>query len=267
MSHLGNGSPEARPAGSTSEQRRGCRAGSSLWCPLGPRTTRCPVPLTGPPARHGGWRPASSSRVGRADPKGLRPACGCWLGLELVAYTAAQTCPGSRKGAWERVRFSLCKLPPNRTTRKLPSRHSRHPGWAQAGHPARKPATEEQGLSVRPWVPALGLEPLLLRRLGGLLGRSWFGCQAGGNGPQWPASQFLVPPYPGLGERAIWEREGGALLGMCLPPAKVAPWNFTKQADRPPQRSPGVGRGGQSWDGVSKPLSSPVFFPIRWWRS
>lgn len=149
--------------------------------------------------------------MGQADLKGRRPACGCWLGLELDAHTAAQTCPGSQKGAQERVRFSACKLHPNRTTRKLPSRHSRHPGWVQAGHPARKPATAEQGPSVRPLVPALGTELLLLGRLGGLLGRRWLGCQAGGNGPQWPASQFLVPPRAGregyLGERR-WSSSG-----------------------------------------------------------
>lgn len=110
-----------------------------------------------------------------------------------------------------RACFSACKLHPNRATRKLPSRHSRHPGWVQAGHPARKPATAEQGLSVRPWVPALGLEPLLLGRLGGLLGRRWFGCQAGGNGPQWPASQFLVrPPHRAGREGYLGERRRGS---------------------------------------------------------
>ena len=240
--------------GSVSEQRRGCRAGPRLWCRLGPKDQA----LSGSTQ----WAACRAQRAvthrqqlgwGGLTVKGAVGACGCWLGLDLDAYTAAWTHPGSQKGAQERARFSACKLYPNRMTRKLPSpvpdTVGTRGGYRRDTLLGNQPH-QSRACAVRPWVPALGPEPLLLVRLGGPLGRRWPGCQGSGNGPQWPASQCLVPPQSGREGSPGDRRRGssGDMLSSCK--SSTLEFQQTGRQTRGVQRSPGVGKGGQSWDGV-----------------
>lgn len=200
--------------------------------PRGPRAVR--LHSRGrPPGTEGGDLPPAPG-VGRAGRKGRRPACGCWLGLGLGAYTAAQTCPGSQKGAWEgraslRVSYTRTEQPES----SLPDTVGTRGGSRRDTLLGNQPQRSRVSLFA-PGSPLWAWSRCSSGGWEGSWGEGGLAARLVGMGLSGPPPSFWSAPRTGLGERGTWERGGGALLGMCLPPAKAAPWSFTKQADRPP---------------------------------
>ena len=234
--------------GSVSEQRRGCRAGPRLWCRLGPKDQA----LSGSTQ----WAACRAQRAvthrqqlgwGGLTVKGAVGACGCWLGLDLDAYTAAWTHPGSQKGAQERARFSACKLYPNRTTRKLPSpvpdTVGTRGGYRRDTLLGNQPH-QSRACAVRPLGPRSGPGAAAPCEAGRAPGAkvAWLPGQR-----EWAS----VARLPVSGSTTVWERgvsgrqKAGLFWGHAFLLQKQHPRiSANRQTD---QRSPEESRSGKGW--------------------